>query len=99
MNITKSKNNYLSKLSISQGKLTPVFKKTRTSYSLTLNKTMSRVTIKATQADKNAVVTIDGKKLSKTTVKLKSGQSKTVTIKVKAENGKTKTYKVKVKRK
>lgn len=95
----KSKNNYLSKLSISQGKLTPAFKKTRTSYSLTLNKTMSRVTIKATQADKNAVITIDGKKLSKTTVKLKSGQSKTVTIKVKAENGKTKTYKVRVKRK
>ena len=95
----KSKNNYLSKITFSQGKLTPAFKKTRTSYTLTLSKKMSKVIIKATKADSKAKIKINGKSTNKVVVKLKSGKSKVVTIKVTAENGKTKTYKIKVKRK
>ena len=94
----KSNNNYLSKISISQGKLTPTFKKTRTLYSIVLTKKMSKVIIKPTVADKSAVMTINGKKVKKVTVKLKSGKSTTVKIKVKAENGKSRTYKIRVRK-
>lgn len=97
----KSKNNYLSKISISKGKLTPSFKKTKTSYSLVLTKQTSQVVIKAVAEDKKSVIKINGKKMkdNKVTIKLKSGKSKTVKIQVTAENGKTKTYNIKVKRK
>lgn len=97
----KSKNNYLSKLSISNGKLTPSFKKTKTSYNLVLKKQMSQVVIKAVAEDKKAVIKINSKKMkdNKITIRLKSGKCKTVKIQVTAENRKTKTYNIKVKRK
>ncbi|MDE7423859.1 MAG: Ig-like domain-containing protein [Lachnospiraceae bacterium] len=94
----KSKNNYLSKISISQGKLTPAFKKTKTSYTIILTKKMSKVIIKPVVADKSAVMTINGSKTTKKVVKLKSGKRTTISIKVKAENGKSRTYKIIVKR-
>ena len=95
----KSKNNYLSKLTISQGKLTPVFKKSKTKYTITLSKNMSSVIIKPVKMDSTAKVKIKGIEQSKIIVKLKSGKSKTVVIKVTAENGKVKTYRIHVKRK
>ena len=94
----KSKNNYLSKIAISQGKLTPAFKKTKTSYTIILTKKMSKVIIKPVVADKSAVMTINGSKTTKKVVKLKSEKRTTISIKVKAENGKTRTYKIIVKR-
>lgn len=95
----KSSNNYLARITKSQGKLTPAFKKTRTSYSLVLKKNMSQAVIRATAADKKSTIKIDKKKTSKVTVKLKRGKSKTVRITVTAENGKSRVYKIKVKRK
>lgn len=95
----KSGNNYLSKIAISQGKLTPAFKKTKTAYSLVLTKNMSKVIIKPITAGKTASMTINGKNIKKTTIKLKSGKSTIVKIKVRAENGKSRTYKIRVKRK
>ena len=95
----KSKDNYLSKIAFSQGKLTPAFKKKKTKYTLTLSKKMSKVIIKATKSDSNANIKINGKNTNKVVVKLKSGKSKVIIIKVTAENGKTKSYRIKVKRK
>lgn len=95
----KSSNNYLARITKSQGKLTPAFKKTRTSYSLVLKKNMSQTVIRATAADKKSTIKIDKKRTNKVTVKLKRGKSKTVRITVTAENGKSRVYKIKVKRK
>lgn len=91
--------NNLSSIKVSQGKLTPAFKKTKKSYSLVLSKNMSKAVIKVKKSDSAAKVKINGKTTEKITVNLKRGQTKKVTIRVVAENGKGQTYQIKVKRK
>ena len=94
-----SKVNTLSKITFTQGKLTPKFTKSKTSYTLTLSKNMSSTIIGYKKTDSAATVKINGSSNSTLRVKLKPGKSKTVKIAVKAENGNSKTYKIKVKRK
>lgn len=94
-----SKVNTLSKITFTQGKLTPKFTKSKTSYTLTLSKNMSSTIIGYKKTDSAATVKINGGSNSTLRVKLKPGKSKTVKIAVKAENGNSKTYKIKVKRK
>ena len=94
-----SKVNTLSKITYTQGKLTPNFTKAKTSYTLTLGKNMSSTTIRYQKTDSASTVRINGSSASKLKVKLKPGESKTVKITVKAENGNSKTYKIKVRRK
>lgn len=94
-----SKVNTLSKITYTQGKLTPNFTKTKTSYTLTLGKNMSSTTIRYKKTDSTSTVKINGSSASKLKVRLQPGESKTVKITVKAENGNSKTYKIKVRRK
>lgn len=94
-----SKVNTLSKITYTQGKLTPNFTKTKTSYTLTLGKNMSSTTIRYKKTDSASTVKINGSSVSKLKVRLQPGESKTVKITVKAENGNSKTYKIKVRRK
>lgn len=94
-----SKVNTLSKITYTQGKLTPNFTKAKTSYTLTLGKNMSSTTIRYKKTDSASTVKINGSSASKLKVRLKLGESKTVKITVKAENGNSKTYKIKVRRK
>lgn len=94
-----SKVNTLSKITYTQGKLTPNFTKAKTSYTLTLGKNMSSTIIRYKKTDPASTVKINGSSVSKLKVRLQPGESKTVKITVKAENGNSKTYKIKVRRK
>lgn len=94
-----SRVNTLSKITYTQGKLTPNFTKAKTTYTLTLGKNMSSTTIRYKKSDSASTVKINGSSASKLKVRLKPGESKTVKITVKAENGNSKTYKIKVRRK
>lgn len=94
-----SRVNTLSKITYTQGKLTPNFTKAKTTYTLTLGKNMSSTTIRYKKSDSASTVKINGSSASKLKVRLKPGERKTVKITVKAENGNSKTYKIKVRRK
>ena len=81
----KSSNNKLKSLGVSGYSISPAFKSSRTSYSLTVPSNVNSVTIKALKAHSKATVSGTG------SVKLSTGlNSKPVTVK--AENGKVKTY-------
>ncbi len=99
INRALSKINTLSKIIYTQGKLTPKFTKSKTSYTLTLGKTMSSTTIRYQKTDSASTVKINRKSVNKIKVKRKPGENEIVKITVKAENGKSRTYKIKVKRK
>jgi hypothetical protein len=101
----KSTNNYLSKLKTSKGKLSPAFKKSRTSYKITLSKKQSWTKISATKSNKYAKVQIKltgqkkYKNISSAKISLKKGKSKYCYVKVTSQSGKTKGYKIKISRK
>ena len=86
---TKSNNNNLSKLSVSNCALTPSFDSAITSYACTVNDSVSEVNISATKADSKATVTGDGNKT------LTLGNNK-IEIKVTAEDGTSKTYTINI---
>ena len=88
---TKSSNNNLNSLSISDCTLTPTFDSAITSYSCAVPSSTSKVKITGKVADK--ATTNDFKEVS-----LNEGENK-ITITVKAEDGKTKTYNVTIVRK
>ena len=85
---TKSNNNNLSKLSISNCTLNPTFDSAITSYACSVSSSVSSVSVSATAADSKASIT-EG-----TGTKTLQTGSNTIEIKVKAEDGTTKTYKV-----
>lgn len=84
-NVTYSSNNNLKELSVSVGKLSPTFDKSKTEYSLDLDASVKSVTVKAVADDTNAKVS--GNK----TYKLSSGVNK-IKVVVTSEKGTKKTY-------
>ena len=84
-NVTYSSNNNLKELSVSVGKLSPTFDKSKTEYSLDLDALIKSVTVKAVADDTNAKVS--GNK----TYKLSSGVNK-IKVVVTSEKGTKKTY-------
>lgn len=80
-----SDNNYLSNLTVKNQKLTPEFNKNTTTYNLSLNKNVDKITIIATVEDKNATVTGDGE------YEITEGENK-FEVNVTSESGKDKTY-------
>jgi len=89
---TKSNNNNLSTLSISNVTLNPAFDSSIISYNSTVDYSVSSVTVSATKADSKASLTGTG------TVNLSVGTN-TVKVNVTAEDGSTKTYTVTITRK
>lgn len=87
----RSTNNDLSSLSISNGKLSPNFKKDVTSYNMEVPFSVSRLDIKAVADDSKSKVSIANNELVAEAIT-------DVKIIVTAENGSTKTYVIKVKR-
>lgn len=84
-----SKENDLSSLTISQGKLSPEFKASETTYKVELTSDVKTITINAKTKDSKAKVSGTGEK------ELKIGENNFI-ISVKAENGSKKTYTVSV---
>lgn len=82
---TKSKDNTLSSLSVSNGTLSPEFKSNTTSYTVNLSSDITKVSITAKANDSKAKVTGIGEK------SLKIGENKYRVVVV-AENGSSKTY-------
>ena len=89
----------LSGISITNGKMTPKFLRSRKAYSVILGRDTDNTIIKPTAVSSNATVKINGKKVKKIKVVLKKGKSKTVKISVLSSNGASKVYKILVRRK
>lgn len=89
----------LSGISITNGKMTPKFLRSRKAYSVILGSDTDNTVIKPTAVSSNATVKINGKKVKKIKVVLKKGKSKTVKISVLSSNGASKVYKILVRRK
>lgn len=86
---TRSKDNNLSSLSISQGTLSPKFSANKTTYKVDLTSDITSIVINAKAKDSKAKVSGTGKK------DLKIGENNFV-ITVRAENGAKKTYTISV---
>ena len=89
---TKSNNNNLNGLSISNVSLNPAFNSSITTYNSTVDNSVSSVVVSATKADSKATVTGTG------TVNLNVGTN-TIKVNVTAEDGTVKTYTVTITRK
>ena len=89
---TKSNNNNLNALSISNVTLNPAFNSSITTYNSTVDYSVSSVDVSATKAHDKATVTGTGK------VNLKVGTN-TIKVDVKAEDGSVKTYTITITRK
>lgn len=87
-----SKNNNLSKLTISEGTLDPVFNKNTLNYSVEVPNEVTKITISGSKEDSKSYV--DGFK----TYDLEEGLNK-IAVKVTAQNGSSKTYTINVTRK
>lgn len=85
---TQSSNANLSSLTISKGALSPAFAADKTSYTVTLEKTDTTITVSATAEDSNATITGTGE------ITLKPGDNE-ITISVTAEDGTVKKYVIK----
>ena len=84
---TRSKENSLASLSVSEGTLSPSFKASTTSYTVNLPADKTKITISAKAKDSKASVSGTGEK------KLDVGKN-TFTVKCTAENGSVKSYKI-----
>ena len=82
---TRSKNNNLSALTISEGKLSPDFSADVTEYSVNLAATVTSIKVDATTEDTKSSVSGTGK------IDVKPGENK-ITVTVTAENESTKSY-------
>ena len=89
---TKSNNNNLKALSISNVTLNPAFNSNVTSYNSTVENSVSSVVVSATKAHDKATVTGTG------TINLNVGTN-IIKVNVKAEDGSTKTYTITITRK
>ena len=90
--VTKSSVNTLKSFSVSPSGLSPAFSKNTTSYKLTVQSNVTKVTVNATPTDSKASVKVSGN------TGLKEGTN-IVNIVVTAENGSKRTYKISVVRK
>lgn len=86
---TRSKENSLSSLKVSEGTLSPAFNASTTKYKVEVGSTVNKITLSATAKDSKASVSGTGEKT------LKVGNN-SFEIKCKAENGSVKTYKIDV---
>lgn len=84
-----SPNNKLNGLGVSGFDLTPTFSKDTASYDLIVNPSVSNITVQATAADSNAVVSGAGN------VQLANGNND-IAVKVKASNGTERVYNIRV---
>ncbi|HMS83408.1 MAG TPA: cadherin-like beta sandwich domain-containing protein [Nitrospira sp.] len=102
INITRaaaSSDNNLSALSLSGGNLTPVFAPDTLAYSMDVTSDISSVTVAATKADPNAVISGDLPNNGQATIQLDGpGTSKVVSIIVIAANGIQKAYAITINR-
>ena len=87
--VTKSSDNKLSSLTVSEGTLTPAFKADVTEYNVNVGATVSKITLSAKANHDKAKVSGTGEKT------LNVGKN-TFEVKCTAENGSVKTYKVNV---
>lgn len=95
-----SSNANLSNLIISQGKLSPAFDATVTSYNASVDYSVGSIDITSTVEDYNAILTVNGNAVTSGNtfiVALNTGNN-TVTIQVTAQNGSTKTYTINITR-
>lgn len=95
-----SSNANLSDLIISQGKLSPAFDATVTSYNASVDYSVGSIDITSTVEDYNAILTVNGNAVTSGNtfiVALNTGNN-TVTIQVTAQNGSTKTYTINITR-
>lgn len=95
-----SSNANLSNLIISQGKLSPAFDATVTSYNASVDYSVGSIDITSTVEDYNAILTVNGNVVTSGNtfiVALNTGNN-TVTIQVTAQNGSTKTYTINITR-
>lgn len=82
----QSKNNNLSALTVTPGTLTPAFSKDVTTYNMTLDKHVSRLTVSATPEDSKSTVSVwgaamdPGDNTTKITVTAENGDQKVYTI-------------------
>lgn len=84
--VNQSKNNNLSALTVSPGTLTPAFSKDVTTYNMTLDKYVSKLTVSATPEDAKSTISIwgaamdPGDNTTKITVTAENGEKKVYTI-------------------
>lgn len=100
VNREASSNANLSDLIISQGKLSPAFDSTVTSYNASVDYSVGSIDITSTVEDYNAILTVNGNAVTSGNtfiVALNTGNN-TVTIQVTAQNGSTKTYTINITR-
>lgn len=90
--VPKSTENNLNSLQVSPGSLSPAFSAGKTSYSMMVEETVTKITVSAVPVDAKATVSLNGVQNN-----LKPGDN-TVKITVKAENGATKVYSILVTR-
>ncbi len=90
-----SNNADLSNLTLSQGTLAPVFASGTTTYTASVDNSVSSVTVTPTVADSTATVVVNGVPVTSgsASIPLNTG-SNTITIVVTAQNGNTKTYSI-----
>ena len=90
--------NTLSRITYTQGRLTPKFSKSKKSYTLLLGKEISKVSVRVIATDSKSKIMVNGKKKSVCKIKLKVGKSKILKILVISESGKERVYIIKVRR-
>ena len=101
---TQASNNNLSALTVSPGSLSPSFRASRTNYSVDVDSTVSSVTVSATKADPNAVMSGDvtagtGTTSGSAPIQLDGpGARRVVSIIVTAPNQSSKTYTITIQR-
>ncbi|MDH4087905.1 MAG: cadherin-like beta sandwich domain-containing protein [Nitrospira sp.] len=94
-----SSNNNLSALSVTPGTLAPAFAPNQLSYTVDVATGVTSVTVTATKADPNAVISGDVPNDGQATIQLSGpGTTTQVTITVTAPNGNSKTYRVTIDR-
>ena len=99
INRAASSNNNLSALSVTPGTLGPSFTSDRLNYTVDVATTVTSVTVAATKADPNAVISGDVPNDGQATIQLNGpGTTTQVTVTVTAQNGNSKTYRIDVER-
>jgi hypothetical protein len=99
INRAASSNNNLSSLDIEPGPLTPAFTPSRLAYTVDVGTKVTSVTVTATKADSNAVISGDVPNEGQATIQLNGpGNPTPISITVTAQNGISKTYTITVNR-
>lgn len=99
INRAASSNNSLSFLSVTPGSLIPAFSAGTLAYNMAVGTKVASVTVVATKADPNAVISGDVPNSGQATIQLDGpGTQRDISIHVAAQNGSVRTYTITVKR-